>query len=222
MSCVIVFICHDSYSVSKVIDKNQYIIFVGSNEIDEKYSSYSKLIIARNLENNIEYEKKLLTFTAWYAIYKNNLFSEYEYVCILEYDVTLVDNFESVLFNECNTKEYSVYSFIDHHVDGIYCDIDCNVLRTYLTNQNINPHFENYILFWGSSSNQCLRRDLLCDFVDFYYNSYSFIKDEHYSNLSWYHERVFMIYLKNKSIEYKLIRNVLSHSQSNSHSYGYN
>jgi len=222
LPCVIVFVCHDNYSVSRVIDKNQYIIFVGDNEIDESYSSYSKLIIARNLENNIEYEKKLLTFTAWYAISKNNLFSEYEYICILEYDAILRYDFENILLNECNTKEYSVYSFIDHYVDGIYCDIDCNLLRTYLTQQNINPIFENYILYWGSSSNQCIRRTIVCEFVDFYYNSYSFIKNEHLSNLSWYHERVFMIYLKHKSIEYKMIPNILSHSQSNSHNYGYN
>ena len=222
MSCVIVFICHDNYSVSRVIDKNQYIMFVGDKEIDEKYSSYSKLIIARNLENNIEYEKKLLTFTAWYAISKNNLFSEYEYICILEYDSTITDDFENVLLNECKTNEYNVYSFIDHYVDGIYTDIDCNVIRYYLTQQNITPKLEKYISYWGSSSNQCVRRNILCEFVDFYYNSYSFIKNEHLSNLSWYHERVFMIYIISKNIGYKLIRNVLSHSQSNSHNWGYN
>jgi len=222
MSCVIVFICHDNYSISRVIGKNQYIMFVGDKEIDEKYSSYSKLIIARNLENNIEYEKKLLTFTAWYAISKNNLFSEYEYICILEYDAIITDDFENILQNECKTNEYSVYSFLNHYVDGMYTDIDCNVLRNYLTQQNIDPYFENYISYWGSSSNQCIRRTILCEFVDFYYNSYSFFKNEHHSNLSWYHERVFMIYLKHKSIEYKTIPNVLSHCQANSHNYGYN
>lgn len=222
MSCIVVFICHDNNSISKVIDKNQYIILVGDNEIDEKYTSYSKLIVARELENNIEHEKKLLTFTAWYAISKNNLFSEYDYVCILEYDAIIVNDFENIVLNECKTKEYTVYSFIDHYVDGIYTDIDCNILRNYLTQQNIDPHFENYISYWGSSSNQCVRRNFLCEFVDFYYNSYSFIKNEHYSNLSWYHERVFMIYLLNKRINYKLLRNILSHSQSNSHNYGYN
>jgi hypothetical protein len=222
MSCVIVFICHDNYSISRIIDKNQYIMLVGDNEIDESYSSYSKLIIARNLQHNIEYEQKLLTFTAWYAISKNNLFSEYDYVCVLEYDVTLRDNFETVLFSECNKTNCNVVSFVDHYVDGIYNDIDCDILRTYLDNQNINSNFEDYILFWGSSSNQCVRRDILCEFVDFYYNSYSFIKNEHYSNLSWYHERVFMIYLKHKNFEYTIIRDILDHSQSNSHNYGYN
>lgn len=219
---VIVFICHDNNSVARVIDKNHYIMFVGDNEIDEKYSSYSKLIIARNLENNIEYEKKLLTFTAWYAISKNNLFIEYEYICILEYDVDLVDNFENIITDECNKTTCNVVSFINHYVDGMYNDIDCDVLRSYLTFQDINPYFEDYIIYWGSSSNQCVRRSILCDFVDFYYNSYSIIKSDHYSNLSWYHERVFMIYLKHKNIEYTSIENILGHSQSNSHNYGYN
>jgi len=222
MSCVIVYVCHDNDSISKIISNNYHIIFVGNNEIDEKYINYSKLIIARNLENNIEHEPKLLTFTAWYAISKNNLFAEYDYICILEYDVTIVSDFEKILFKECKLKNNRVISFLDHYVNAINTDIDVNVLKIYLMNQKINPLYELYISYWGSSSNQCVDRNILVDFVDFYYNSYLFIKDNDYKKLSWYHERVFMIYLKNKNIEYKFLPFILTHSQSSSHRDGYN
>jgi hypothetical protein len=222
MSCVIIFVCHDNDSVSKVISHNYHIIFVGNKEIDEKYLSYSKLIIARNLEDNIEHESKLLTFTAWFAISKNNLFIEYDYTCILEYDVELINGFESILFNECKSKNNSVFSFRDHYVDAIYTDIDINVLKMYLMQQHIDPMFEFYISYWGSSSNQCVLRNILVEFVDFYYNSYLFIKNKDYEKLSWYHERVFMIYLKNKNIDFKLLPDILSHGHLNSHNNGYN
>jgi hypothetical protein len=217
MSCVIVFICHDNESVSKVIHYNYYVIFVGNKEIDQKYLNYSKLIIARNLKHNIESEQKLLTFTAWYAIIKNNLFTEYEYICILEYDVKFEEIFENVLFNECNTNMYDAYSFRDHYVDAIYTDINVNLLRKYLSRNNINPMFETYISYWGSSSNQCIRRSLLDEFVDFYHKTYRILKCKDYNKLSWYHERVFMIYLKNKNMNFKLLPNILSHYHKNSH-----
>ena len=90
----LVFICHDLNSILNIkkylIYSNCYIIFVGNKELlyDNK-----KIIIARLYDNNIEHEQKLLTFTAWYLIIKNNLFKEYTHICLLEYDVIIKPSF---------------------------------------------------------------------------------------------------------------------------------
>lgn len=99
---VYVFVCHDQCLIPSTLNKieNSKLIFVGDKEIDDKLRENKDIIIARDLPNNIEHEKKLLTFTAWYLIVKNNLFLEYDYVCILEYDVAL-----SVFFSDEITKK---------------------------------------------------------------------------------------------------------------------
>ena len=80
------------------------------------------------MQLNIENEKALLTFTAWYAIIKNNLFSNYKYLCILEYDVVLDNNFKNNLTNICKTQKYDVISFIPINY-GFVRDIKKNILK---------------------------------------------------------------------------------------------
>jgi hypothetical protein len=111
MSIAIIFICHDNASIQSVVHYDHYIIVVGNNEIDEKYLNVPKIIIARNLKNNIEYEPKLLTFTAWYAITKNNLFLDCKYLCIFEYDVVIKDNFYSKIAQHFDVDTISNLSF---------------------------------------------------------------------------------------------------------------
>jgi hypothetical protein len=94
-SVIFTMVCHNkdiALSILNDPNKKKYIIlFVGKEEITIKNK---RLIILRNLEFNIEKEKDLLTFTAWYAIIKNNLFTKYDYICILEYDVILDNSFQ--------------------------------------------------------------------------------------------------------------------------------
>jgi len=73
----IIFICHDEKLVKELYEKydKPIVLFVGKNEIDA--TRFSNLTIVRNLPYNIEEEKSLLTFTAWYAIIKNDLFKEF-------------------------------------------------------------------------------------------------------------------------------------------------
>jgi hypothetical protein len=141
-------VCHDSDSIKQVIHHNCPIIFVGDKECD---IDYPKLIIARNLENNIEYEKKLLTFTAWYAIIKNNLFLDYTYLCILEYDVNLKSNFEEEM-NKLLTDKINV-SFIKSGISGFHHDIKYNLIHDFLRKSEIDLNAIN-LNDWGSSTNQ--------------------------------------------------------------------
>ena len=162
----IIFVCHDNDSISKVIHYNHHIILVGYKEISKEYLQYPKLIIARDLKNNIENEQKLLSFTAWYAIIKNNLFSEYDYLCILEYDVLLHELFENYINDTLNSSNISNISFIIRYEHIYTYDTNINVMNKFLELKNIDPNIVSQMNGWGNTTNQCIRRDILSDFVD--------------------------------------------------------
>jgi len=113
-SVAIIFICHDNETTSECLQKLEisYILFVGDQPIDADLRTNPRVIIARELPDNIESEKKLLTFTAWYAIVKNNLFTEYNYLCLFEYDIILDTVFESVIRNMTIDTRHDVITFI--------------------------------------------------------------------------------------------------------------
>jgi hypothetical protein len=89
----LVYICHNQQSFDMIKDqlkfKNCYVMIVGDDIPDIFYGYDNKIIITKDLKNNIENENKLLTFTAWYAIIKNNLFTDFSHICLLEYDISL-------------------------------------------------------------------------------------------------------------------------------------
>jgi len=215
MSYLIVFVCHDNESIANVIHHNKNIMFVGNKEISDEYINNPKIIIARNLENNIEYEHKLLTFTAWYAICKNNLFTEYDYLCILEYDVELDKNFENNLENRLLLNNNEVISFFyDSNNICLYEHVDKNLIDKFLMSKNHNADVLHK--GWGTSTNQCVPRNILCDFVDWYYPDCLNIKLNDYKYFSFYHERIFMFYLKNKGFDFNIVDG-LKHFQKKSH-----
>jgi hypothetical protein len=213
MSVKIIYICHNEKLINELQSKydNPTIIFVGNSEVKIENPN---IIIARNLINNIENEPKLLTFTAWYLIAKNNLFTEYDYLCLLEYDVILEANFENNLIKECAKNENHIISFIPQNNGNCFlCDINYNIFNNYLISKNI--HYNTYEL-WYSTTNHCIKREILLDFVDWYYPSYLQIKALDYTKLSWYHERLFSAYLNDKKTSIKYLPG-LQHIQLNSH-----
>lgn len=71
---------------------NYKYLLVGNHSQD--YSS-NKIIQCNLLPNNIEQYKYLLAYTGWYAVaYNKELFDNYEYVFLLEYDTDVEDNFK--------------------------------------------------------------------------------------------------------------------------------
>jgi len=185
-------------------------LLVGGREICEDYQS--KVTMVRDLPEHIEYEPKLLSFTAWYAISKNKLYSEYEHVCILEWDVILDPDFLPQL-QELSTPMVDAISFVE--VDfSFLMDISIHTAECYLKNKGIIYPFKNRI--WGCSTNQCMRRTLLDEFVDWYYPSCLQIKEMDFISFSWYHERMYMIFLDTRSIRYQVGKG-LKHLFSDSH-----
>ena len=198
MNNAIIFICHNDESIEKVIDRicidNVYFILVGFNEIKEKYRNHPKIIFARNYENNIENEKELLTLTAWYCISKNNLFRDKEYLCLLEYDVILEDFFISCLNHVCQNNNIDIVTFIFSDI-CLEWVTKKDILEPFIKEKNMTlPVDINY--YWMPTTNQCLRRNIVDDFVDWYYPDCHILKTGDPTFYSHYHERLFSYYVK--------------------------
>jgi hypothetical protein len=210
MKITTVFICHNEELVQKCLakyDDTVYIFFVGlSGFID-----HPRVIIARNLPDNIEKEPKLLTFTAWYAIIKNNLFTDSDFLCLLEYDVVLDSSFFSELRNACQSNDIVAFKGGTAHWNS---NITNSVITTFLVNKKA-PHEAGK--YWYHTTNLCMRRNILEKFVDWYYPDYLFIKERDNVRLSWYHERVFSAFISSNNYKVKQIGG-LKHFQLNSHS----
>lgn len=218
MSFKVCFICHDINSINHIINNNgsldYSIIFVGDNELNATIANNNKVIIARNLTNNIEFNKQFLTFTAWYAIIKNNLFKEYKYIFVFEWDVYLKPNFiENV--NSGINSDLDVISF-GSNTYYLYKDINVDVFNYYLKLKGIDALLYNQYSYWLPSTNHGMKRDVLAKFVDWYYPSSLIIDTLNYANISWYHERLFFIYVDSNKLSWGLFSG-MDHQQQNSH-----
>jgi hypothetical protein len=210
MSVQIVFICHDNASVQTVLPYGKPILFVGDKEIEPR----ENLIVVRDLPENIEHIPKLLTFTAWYAVVKNNLFQEFDFLCLLEWDAVLDESFESNLKAMCSL-EVDAISFMESGLCDLLADVNLEVFFKFLNERGCTQMDVFSIRTWGISSNQCLRRTLLEEFVEWYYPCDT-ISNEDPTRVSWYHERVYMVYLSHRSIPYRLCQG-MTHLFKNSH-----
>ena len=207
----IIFICHDENSVNFIVENNQFeyiIMYVGKNDINQEHKKKINIIICRELMFNIEDDIKLLTFTAWYAIIKNNLFLDYDYICILEYDVKLENNFNNNLI-EFLSSSPDVVSFEEGNRFDLTNNVNVYLLKQFMIKKKINPKIVNQILTWGCSTNQCIKREILEKFVNWYYPDCNFIKQKDYKKYSFYHERLFMIFLSSLSINYKKMNGLI-------------
>jgi hypothetical protein len=158
-----------------------------------------------------------LTFTAWYAISKNRLFLEYEYICLFEYDVSLCPDFESKMtemishHNSVSTSKHDVFSF-SKLKRFFFWDINPKLFYPYLEQKKV---WYDILNLWYDTTNQCIRRELLDEFVDWYYPSCLMFWYLDRKMISWYHERLFSVFLHvlDKSVylvdkEHEMIRHV--------------
>jgi GR25 family glycosyltransferase involved in LPS biosynthesis len=214
VSLKIVFICHNNETVSKTREKHPSvaILFVGNSEIHFNYYNDPNIYLAREFANNIEDKPKLLTFTAWYLIVKNNLFTEYEYICLLEYDVILSEQFETNLQLCCQNENPDIVSFMTVY-RYFFWDINQKLFNRFLEKKNCTYNIDQS---WYPTTNHCMRRELLSDFVDWYYpDCLDFLRLDR-KMVSWYHERWFSMY-SNIFSKKVCLQDGLTHIQHGSH-----
>ncbi len=216
MKYCVIFVCHNDELANQCLKKYKdcFVMLVGNNPSKIRDS---RCIKVNKLQDNIEQYNKLLTFTAWYAIVKNNLFPDYEYLCILEYDVFFDKYFFNRLRFALETKNDGVLSFLK--LDREICDkfkyknsenllfdhdINFDLLKEFTKIKNINDF--NYPDVWYHTSNQCIRRDILIEFIDWFYPDCLLFYEKDNSKCGYYHERLFSVFLDYKKIKPSIVK----------------
>lgn len=214
MKCVI-FVCHNQATMDRVAHHlshdHVYILLVGMHT---EPSPHPRIVTACTLPHHIEKEHKLLTFTAWYAIVKNKLWDDYDSYCILEYDCDIRDmpQFQ----HELNAKTEKVVCFFTDS-NNFLTDMNPACFYAFLKSKRINTVFQHNHL-WGGSTNQCIDKHFLHDFVDWYFPYCFFFKVWDYYNYSFYHERLFAVFLLQRGVPLTVLSNGnIAHEQVRSH-----
>ena len=168
----------------------------------------------------MEHMPKLVAYTGWHAIVKNNL-SAANSICVLEYDVTIHGAFAQ-----------SVESALDKHVDAVgFVNTPINS-RIFL---DVIPEFRDYVNrryrcdmqtsilqtsptgtgFWPSTSNLAMRRDFLYGFVNWYDAIVPSISGM--QALPFVHERAAIVYARLNNKKMSVNPSILKHYMKNSH-----
>lgn len=196
-------VCHDQQSYDLWKDKNFHILIAGQKEVLINYNQLAYFL--KNLSKNIEQHNTLLTFTAWYALAKND-FIDTDFVGIFEYDI----DFHSPI--DFDLKENTIYGFVQRSLpDNMF--LDCV------------PFFKNMLSekekivslqkdFWLPTTNLVMPKQFLIDFVDWYMQFIPRIF-EHPIH-SHFMERAISVFATNN--DYKMeFKDILTHKQLCSH-----
>jgi len=211
-------VCHDQNIINKQIKNNQFIklnnykyLFVGNKNIDK----LNNQVVCRDLEHNIENYNSLCSFTAWYAVSKNNI-SDSKKICFIEYDTNIIS--EPVL-NDLEENEINCYSItlFDHYV--FYKStpwLEIALKKIYNINlHDFVKHYSDRYKFWPTTTNIALTKDILDKFVDWFLPMTEIFK--HDSLGAYVHERAFFIFCILHNIKMRYSANTFDHQQASSH-----
>jgi hypothetical protein len=210
---IVVFVAHTMDIVRNLNDRyvQPHILFVGDKPVTS--CDNPNIVVVRDLPFNIEDKWRLLTFTAWYAVIKNNLYVDYDRLCILEYDAHITSETFCQQVIDAARNAIVVGFLLDR--THFHVDIRPDILANYLVSKGINSGSYGKSFQWLSSTNLCAERSFFADFVDWYDYEYFIFNDD--SNLSYYHERLVAVFTKHKNLTTACVKNVITHDQSNSH-----
>lgn len=198
-------------------------VFLGNGPYD-KIQELNNLIIARNLEHNIEEYPKLTSFTGWYALYKNNLITT-DYVNFFEYDINYIPEFVDIN-KEMVKKDFDFIGYFPMIISDIvyikqeqYSIELINSVKektgfdiTKMINeiQNQNPR-----ALWSSSSNSTWKVSELKNYIDWFVDHLDNVVKSNFSG--HIHERSLSFYYFMKNLKVFLVKNLMIHVQLNSH-----
>jgi hypothetical protein len=211
-------VCHDQDIIIDSLQKNKFsaltnykFMFVG-NKPTNLIDGIKNVIICNSLEFNIENYPKLCSFTAWYAVSKNNL-SKKKYCCLLEYDVELSQDFHEKNLNAISNADVCSYSI--ELIDDPIFSKSTPWLDVFFKKYNINTSKIYEEKFWHCTTNFIVRNDILEKFNNWFYEIASMFKDCDLG--SYMHERMINVYCILNEIKIEYIKNKLKHFQLCSH-----
>jgi hypothetical protein len=218
---------HDQDILLDFIGKNKFTdihnfkwVFLGKNPVD-KLSSIKNIIVARDLEDNIEQYPKLTSFTGWYALYKNGLLKS-KYVNLFEYDIKYIPEFvdinKEMIKNDFDFIGYFPMSIFDvvYIKDSRYSNELIGSVK-HKENKDIVDMINNLPpnTTWSSSSNSTWKVDVLKKYLDWFTLYINDIKDSIYCG--HIHERSISFYYFLENLNVRLTQGLMFHAQLNSH-----
>lgn len=222
--------CHDQDLIiefeksGKFSNLYDYIyVFLGKRDVD-KIVNLENVIVARNLEHNLEQYPLFTSFTGWYALWKNNLIDT-EYVNMFEYDVILsqtIDQTHSKFYNQkvemigYNPFPMANYHFIQNpdwveYIIPAIKEVHKQDLVTYF-NRLIS---QNPQAVWSSTSNTTFRRDIFEQYMKWFEPLIPYLKDT--KTCGHAHERSITFFAHLQKKKQILTRGLLTHLQLDSH-----
>lgn len=156
--------------------KNYKWLFLGKRPVDKLAKYKHKVIIARDLPDNIEGEKCLFDYTGWYAVAKNNLIKG-EYTSFVQYDCYLKDNYGREIRKTLKEYKDCFIGFQPHNLDCNYFISDNYskaikkaILKVY--NIDVEKLVEDAILagdpFWAGGSTFVCTKKWLNDYINWF------------------------------------------------------
>lgn len=196
-------------------------MFLGSGDTS-KIKDLPNVIISRELPINIEEYPKLTSFSGWYSIWKNNLYTG-DFINLFEYDINLSGNFSETIQNNLTSDTNIIgyipfsphdYAFLKHS------SWSRELVQSIKTNYNIDVNGEIDKLpndtVCSMTSNHTFNKNLFEKYMEW---MEPMIKDIVISELSGHQaERsISLFYLLHKLDNIKVIPDILYHFQFDSH-----
>ena len=198
-------------------------VFLGNRPCD-LIQDLDNVIIAKNLEYNIEQYPKFTSLTGWYALYKNGLINS-EYVNFFEYDINYMNKFADINKKLVNADFDFIGYFPMLVTDPVYLiqsQYTSELIESIRvkTGVNINEVIQKILnkdkqSLWSSSSNSTWKVSALNEYIDWFAEFIDDVKDSNYCGHM--HERSLSFYYFIKGLKVELTQGLMSHFQLNSH-----
>jgi len=225
-------VCHDEKIIIEQESSKKYTniplyryIFVGNGSISLLEQFGEKVIIARNLPDNIEQHKNLVASTAWYAVYKNNLVRT-PYISMLEYDNVLSEHFYFANITTLLKQPQSMIGYIIWPVlSSIYADATPFLQSSFQKVYGINTFklLSEYVQktgksFWSSTSNLTLDVKTFNEYMQWFLPIIEYLIECDNPLVAHVQERTFKIFnVLHPAVKSIFLPNVLRHIQLKSH-----
>lgn len=199
--------------------QNLNFVFLGYGDV-QQIQNLPNVIISRNLPINLENYPKLTSFTGWYAIWKNNLYLDSDYINLFEYDINLSSQFNQKLYDNFNHDLIGYVKMNVHRVEIFKTPNFCNLLidsvkKTYDIDvfNHINKLHPNQEI--SMTSNHTMKVGLFNNYMKWVEPLIDQIKSSKFSGHQI--ERSVPLFNILHNCNFTIIENILEHLQLDSH-----
>ena len=198
-------------------------VFLGSRPVDE-IIHLPNLVVARELEHNLEEYPLFTSFTGWYALWKNGLIKT-KYVNMFEYDVLLDPNIDQqhAKFYEQNTEMIGYVPFPISHFQFIdnkdWVEYILPAIRE-VYNHDLGQYFSKLVqknpqAIWSSTSNTTFRSDVFDEYMKWFEPLIPYLKES--KTCGHAHERSITFFAHMRKKKQLITQGLLKHLQLDSH-----